>query len=324
MKRKIAVLTILISMIILAVELPLWCGFSGSYAGTSGAQFLKLGAGARASGMGEASVAVCDDASAVYWNPAGLCKIEGWSLNVMHVLWWDDVTYDWVGYGYRVNETDVVGVGVQYMGYGGIDQTNDIGAKTGEFTPNDMSVIVSYGKNVGLFCAGGSIKYIQSKITQTASTIAFDMGVTHEMMGGKGELGATINNVGSGLRYIEEDTPLPMNVKVGCSYKANKSMNLAMDVVMPNDNDTYFGIGGEYKYKIVTGRVGYNTRTSDIGGMAGITFGVGLKYNDVTVDYAYQGYEFLGDSHRLSITWRGLKKKVRSHGFQTPSYFLLD
>jgi hypothetical protein len=324
MRNKIVTLTILISMLISAAELPLWAGFSKSYAGTSGAQFLKLGAGARASGMGEAHIALADDASAIYWNPAGLCKIEGWSMNVMHVLWWDDVTYDWVGYGHRVNETDVLGVGVQYMGYGGIDQTNDIGAKTGQFTPNDMAGIFSYGRNVGMFCVGGSMKYVQSKITRTASAIAFDFGGTYEAVEDKLELAGTINNIGSGLRYIEEETPLPMSIKIGAGYAMKENVKFALDMVMPNDNDAYIGTGVEYGYKAVSGRIGYNSRTSAIGGMSGITYGIGIKYGDVAVDYAYQGYEYLGDSHRLSVTWKGLQKRVKKTDFDTPSYLLLN
>jgi hypothetical protein len=94
--------------------------------------------------------------------------------------------------------------------------------------------------------------------------------------------------------------------------------------VMPNDNAAYVGGGIEYKYKVVTGRVGYNSRTSDIGGMAGMTYGLGVKYNDVSIDYAYQGYEYLGDSHRLSVSWSGLQKRTKSQEFETPSYLLLN
>jgi hypothetical protein len=210
------------------------------------------------------------------------------------------------------------------MGYGGIDQTNDIGAKTGQFTPNDMAGIVSYGRNVGMFCVGGSMKYVQSKITRTASAIAFDFGGTYDVIDDKLELAGTINNVGTGLRYIEEETPLPMSIKLGAGYTMKENVKFALDMVMPNDNDAYFGTGVEYAYKAVLGRIGYNSRTSEIGGMSGITYGIGIKYGDVAVDYAYQGYEYLGDSHRLSVTWKGLQKRIKKTDFDTPSYLLLN
>jgi hypothetical protein len=55
--------------------------------GTYDGQFLKIPIGARATGMGAAFVAVADDASAVYWNPAGLARLQGNIVSVHHVNW---------------------------------------------------------------------------------------------------------------------------------------------------------------------------------------------------------------------------------------------
>ena len=43
---------------------------AGASVGTRSAEFLTLGAGARAEAMGQAFTAVADDGSALYWNPA--------------------------------------------------------------------------------------------------------------------------------------------------------------------------------------------------------------------------------------------------------------
>src|SRR3989339_2044429 len=92
--------------------------FSKNDAGTSAAQFLKLGAGARAAGMGEAFAAVSDNADSIYWNPAGLNKIEGKSLSVMHAAWFEGITYDWASYAQKIGNAGVVGIGVQYLSCG--------------------------------------------------------------------------------------------------------------------------------------------------------------------------------------------------------------
>ena len=55
-----------------------------------GFAFLKLGVGARAMGMGSAYVALADDPTAVYWNPAGLAGAEGAQVVVMHNEWIQD------------------------------------------------------------------------------------------------------------------------------------------------------------------------------------------------------------------------------------------
>src|SRR5438067_1224172 len=65
--------------------------------GTSSAQFLKLGAGARAAGMGDAFVAVADDVTAAYWNPAGLAQIRQTEVEAMQNTSLVDTQYQYLG-----------------------------------------------------------------------------------------------------------------------------------------------------------------------------------------------------------------------------------
>jgi hypothetical protein len=65
----------------------------GQRAGTSSATFLRIGVGARAVGMGESFVAVANDPSAIYWNPAGLASLQRRELAVSHVEWPADVSF---------------------------------------------------------------------------------------------------------------------------------------------------------------------------------------------------------------------------------------
>ena len=66
----------------------------GQRAGTSSATFLRIGVGARAVGMGETFVAVANDPSAIYWNPAGLASLQRREIAISHVQWPADVTYE--------------------------------------------------------------------------------------------------------------------------------------------------------------------------------------------------------------------------------------
>ncbi|MCK4513161.1 UPF0164 family protein [bacterium] len=66
--------------------------------GTSGAQFLGIGMGARSVGMGGAYVSLADDGSALYWNPAGLSQTTGMRLDVSHVSWLDDASYQYASF----------------------------------------------------------------------------------------------------------------------------------------------------------------------------------------------------------------------------------
>ena len=68
----------------------------------AGAIFLLIAPGARAGGMGEAQVAVANDAYASYWNPAGLGFLDGQELALMHVNWLpglaDDLYYEFLAF----------------------------------------------------------------------------------------------------------------------------------------------------------------------------------------------------------------------------------
>src|SRR5262245_56052429 len=62
--------------------------------GTSSGSFLRIGIGARATGLGETFVAVANDPSAIYWNPAGLASIQRSELLLSHIEWPADIRYE--------------------------------------------------------------------------------------------------------------------------------------------------------------------------------------------------------------------------------------
>jgi len=70
---------------------------AGTNIGTSAAAFLEIGVGARAQSMGGAFVSLADDATAMYWNPAGIGRISGFQATFIHVNWLLDTNYDYTG-----------------------------------------------------------------------------------------------------------------------------------------------------------------------------------------------------------------------------------
>src|SRR5512143_2302252 len=92
-----------------------------SAAGTSGAQFLKLGAGARAAAMGDAQVACVDNVDATYWNPAGLADVDGAEISATQNNWLVGSQYQTVA-GAANFRGATFGVSVQRMDFGRMDR----------------------------------------------------------------------------------------------------------------------------------------------------------------------------------------------------------
>jgi hypothetical protein len=274
-------------------------------AGTSTAQFLKLGAGARASGMGDAFVGVVDDASAIYWNPAGLSNLQDGSLSVMHAMWFGDIDYEWASYAHPVGHIGVLGVGVQYLSYGSLTKLDNTGLEGASFSPSDMAATLSYAKNIGSFGLGVNLKYISSTIVETATAYAADIGVQHKV-GDKLTLGLAVQNMGTKMTFISDADSLPLNIKFGGAYTLLHNWLIAADINSPNDDNMTFAAGTEYVFELgnkmsVAGRLGYTTVNQDTGGINGITAGLGLTLERYTLDYAYVPYGDLGNTERISL-----------------------
>ena len=146
--------------------LPGWsAGQSFSFAakGTAAAQFLELGVGGRAMSMGGACTAVADGADALYWNPAGLVRVERNAATFMHAAYLDSSFYDYAAYARNLGDYGAVGLGLQYLNAGSITETDANFNSVGSFTPYDLAASLGYAHRLGGFSLGGAVKYIHSK-----------------------------------------------------------------------------------------------------------------------------------------------------------------
>ena len=114
----------------------------------AGAIFLLISPGARAGGMGEAQVAVADDAYASYWNPAGLGFLEGSELALMHVNWLpglaDDLYYEFFAFRKKYPVLGTVGGHITFLNLGEQIRTSEIGEELGTFTSYMTAGAISY------------------------------------------------------------------------------------------------------------------------------------------------------------------------------------
>ena len=289
--------------------------FSSDARGTTAAGFLKLGAGARAAGLGDAQAAVADDASALYWNPAGLSRIEGSSLVLMHAPYLVSTQFDFAAFAQRFDE-NTFGASVQYFSAGPIARRSDSNGDLGSYQPYDLALTLGYARRLddtwrdtfNLESAGVSAKLIQSKILHTAQTTAVDVGfLSVGYFEDRLHLGYTAANIGGTLKYEQVAERLPLTFRVGAAFLALPEWTLALDGVFPRDNAPHAAFGTEYRgggedlrWAV---RAGVNTRTlGDVGGLTGVSVGVGASHEGIGLDYALVPFGDLGLSHRISLS----------------------
>ena len=294
-------------------------GFSTSAQGTTTAEFLRLGVGGRAISMGGAYTAVTDDAGSLYWNPAGLSRIESRSATFMHAAYLGTSYYDYAAYGRKSAEGSALGLGLQYFSAGALPQTDDTGTGIGNFSPYDLAASVGYAYTfeewpvAGLqdWSAGLAGKFIRSKILSSAQTEAVDFGVLSPgYFGGKLRLALAAANIGGKMKFEAESEELPMTFKVGGASQLTENWLASVDVCAPKDDKPYAAVGTEYWLVTggplrLAGRAGFNSETvGKVEGLTGATFGIGLVYGGASMDYAFAPMGALGMTHRISLSFK--------------------
>ena len=290
----------------------------GKGPGSTAANFLKIGVGARNIGMGETGATI-SDANSIYWNPAGLGRINTKEVSLMHVVWFEDIHYEHIAFGYPTRH-GTFGIGVNYLSMSSIDgyDVNDDPGDT--YKPYDSVGTISYSRIMFGMPIGINLKYIYSRIEEeSAWAVATDIGCIYDALyirEKQVKFGLALQNIGTKMKFVSVGDPLPFNVKVGSSYDILNSrthkLMCCIDINIPIDNEVRLNAGAEYTRQIgekmsVSGRAGYKTNTDGFDAISGFTAGAGFSYAGYMLDYAWTPYystgDFpdLGDTHRISL-----------------------
>ncbi len=281
-----------------------------SAATNTGANFLKIGVGARAIGMGSAYTAVADDATAIYWNSAGLSRLSKRELSFMHSEWLLGTKYDFMGYAHPA-PWGVVGLGITRLSVGGLEGRNSAREATGGFNAADTAYIVGVGRPLSLQSSFGvNIKYLTSQLgSDSASTFALDLGVIHKL-NGPVSMGVSVQNIGPGMKFISQRDPLPLSLVVGGAYRMS-GVGVALDLKYePYDHKLSMGVGTEYTvFSILSLRTGYASHVAQAVGnqkigrsfLSGLGGGFGVNLGNYTADYVFTPFGNLGNVQRISF-----------------------
>ncbi len=254
--------------------------------GTTAAEFLLLGAGARGTALGGAYAAIANDASALYYNPAGAALMTRPGMVVGTYDYIADTRYSWGGIAFPFDGGSKT-VGFQLGTFGFKDQpVYTVEDPEGDGSTYDVSQTflgATYAQNFSdRFSAGLTAKFISDNLGDASGrAFAVDFGTNfHAALNGHpvkfsfvlANLGTNISYEGNGLnsdtprdplpgedevpslpqpsRFRTKAFPLPTTFRVGLAYDlitgSNNRLTFLSDFNQPNNNRAGFSAGAEW------------------------------------------------------------------------------
>lgn len=309
--------------------------------GTTSGKFLSIDVGARSVAMGGAFVAVANDASAMFWNPAGIATLSQPEVFVSYTKWLADINYNYSGFVLPFKNWGTIGLNASFLSMEAMERTTiDEPNGTGEFfDAGSLAFGLCYAKALtDRFAIGFNGKYIRESIYHSrAQGVALDIGTLFTTPLYDMKLGMSISNFGTKMRMTGDDMlvqhdidpliagnngnigadlrtdafDLPLLLRIGVSLDLFQGMEdnhliLSIDALHPNDNKECLNLGCEYMFRNqLFLRAGYKSLFSPYS-QQGLTLGGGIRLGissgrKLALDYAYQDFGILTNVQRFSI-----------------------
>ncbi len=271
----------------------------------------SIGAGARAMGMGNGFVGLADDATSVYYNPAGMLSLHSQQVSFLHTTLFEETIYDFLAY-VKPYQNSAIGFAGMRIG------TDDIGRRDseyydlGRFSASKLQFMGSYSRRINKkVTAGVSGKMVHHSI-DSYSAYGFGLDLSgHMTITDRLSAGILLQDIiGAKIQLINEKEGTPFTLKAGLAYRLGDDFtpvkaNLVFDVDRPKNRSMKVRTGVEALHKSgLTLRTGYDRDN--------LSLGMGIRYQDLNFDYAYKFIENLDDSHRFSFTFNfGLSQEEK-------------
>src|SRR3989338_1814705 len=294
----------ILSFLLFLPALPAW-----AEPGSTSLEFLRIGQGARAVAMGGAYTAVVDDATSMYWNPAGLGRVRTAQVTFQNNQYIADIDQNYLALAFPTPYGNW-GISANVMTIEDIERTTLTAGQAGQvlgfFGARDMAFDIGYGREITNGVSVGALgRFISSRIYEHGGTaVTGDFGIQVRPMD-FWTIGASVKNYGSGIKYLTVEEPLPRSFRVGTALKflPERNVVLSLDLNKVRYDDLFINFGAEYTLlRHFSLRLGYTLENKDADD--GLTAGVGVRFKMVDVDYAFVPLGVFGDTHRFSLTIR--------------------
>lgn len=306
-----------------------------TYHGTSAANFLKVGLGARAAGMGDAYVTFGDDASCLYWNPAASSLIGKPSVVFSNLQWLVETDINYLAVTVPL-DFGTLGLDIAYFTSGDIIETTlQEQDGTGRMvSANDLAIGLAYARSfTDRFSFGLKVKFIREQLASAeASTFAFDVGsVFRTSFPGDVTIGLSLSNFGSDLQFSGRDLmvthvvpgsptgkqvpatletqswSLPLFFRLGLSATAYSSdfadVVLAYALIDSRDYEARHHIGAAIEFLdlfALRGGYRFNYDEATFSAGAGVALDTGAL-GRLSVDYAFTDFGNLSGVHQITL-----------------------
>jgi len=290
-------LSYIVAMMTLMLSLQAWSSDDG---GTE--SVFNLGAGARAMAMGNGYIALVDDATAVYYNPAALPYLTSQQISFLHTVLFAGTVYDFASYAYPDSHLGGFGIAAMRLGTDDIGRRDEI-SDLGRFSATQMQLLLSFGRPIiERVSAGANLKLAHQAIDNYSAygyglDLAGRVSITEKLQAGvllQDIIGARMR-----LGTVKERTPF--TIRTGLSYchsfkDSPFSGAATFDLEKPEHRNIKLRTGIEAAHSSgLALRGGYDRDN--------FTVGMGLRYDQLTFDYAYKFIDNLSDSHRFSLSF---------------------
>lgn len=290
-----------IIMIILAVAPVMYAGSPG----TVTALLLMEDIGARTMALGGAFGAVADDVHTIRYNPAGLAQLNQNEFSFTHVASFVDIYYESLKFGMPLrNGKSAIGFEIDYLNYGSIERRDHLNVSHGNYSANETAFTFCFAtrarENIKF---GANLKMWMGKIdNEKANAFAVDMGALY-IVNNALNFGFSIQNMGTKVKYIEEEEDLPLNIRLSARYMPFMIFPpiVSLDFNIPKNNKLEINAGVEFWLnEAIAIRGGYRDKV-DEGKISG---GFGIRGYTFQLDYAYLFTSELDGAHRITATFR--------------------
>jgi hypothetical protein len=286
--------------------------------GEAGAGSLIIPPGARANGMGQSFGAIANDATAMWWNPAGMAFVDHTALDLMHSQLVpdlaSDVFFEYIGGIYRIKGIGTIGFAIQYLTYGEWTVTGTTPDELGTASSWEVAPMIGGAVKLGdQLSLGMNLKFVYISLAPawatlegtegTGSSVAIDFGALWKvpdfglssMMIRRLSLGLNVSNIGPSITFMNRDqaASLPRNLRGSFAWapiwsevsKWFLTAEINRPMVEFERSNTYH-VGTEFLYaNLIALRLGY-VYDKD-GNVEAATYGLGFAFNNrVRIDWA--------------------------------------